>query len=361
MKKKFKLEDTEMRSFRKHICAALTAGLVLIPVEMTFATPMIMPGAVDITNANAPEDYFPEIKTVNHYDESGLPFDDDGGILGTTWYYDADKKLYCKYSNEGELITQEEYPYTDVDVEFGELDIQLSYKRSYGMKVKDNEAVLYLMTPDYFLYAIRIPCDEYEYVISIPAGEYTAYAVQSYDYDEVIIDCPNLPTGCYIPVGETGHMDLNLELTFPPSKLDYGNYKNASAAVAEARREYEMKKASIEEASMEGITIDETSGEETTRESMTFTDANGNLLTTAGSSDWITTVPAPTSAYDAPSANRTTDSLLDYVAAENEVGETNDNVTTMALFVALVIISVALALAVVILAVYIIASRKKKK
>lgn len=354
--KKFILEDTEMRSFRKHICAALTAGLVLIPIEMTFASPMIMPGAVDITDASAPEDYFPEIKTVNYYDNYGMPFDDTGSMLGATWFYDADKDLYCKYNNEGELTTQKEYPYTDTDMEFGELDVQLSYTRSYALNPEGNEAVLYLMASEESMYAIRIPCTQEEYIISIPAGEYTVYAVQSYDYEEVVIDCPNLPTGCYIPVGETGHLDLDLELTFPPSKLNYEDYKFASVKAAEVREDYRRQRAS-----REGITIEETTGEETTRESMTFTDANGNLLTTAGSSDWITTVPVPTSAYEAPSANRTTDSLLDYVAVENEVGETNDNVTTMALFVALVIISVALALAVVVLVVYIIASRKKRK
>lgn len=337
------LEDTEMKSFQKYVCVALTAGWVLIPAEMTSATPMIMPGAVDITDANAPEDYFPEIKTVNYYDNYGMPFDDNGSMLGATWFYDADTDLYCKYNNEGELTTQKEYPYIATDMEFGELDIQLSYKRGYALDPEGKEAVLYLMNSDESVYAIRIPCTQNEYVISIPAGEYITYAVQSYDYEDVIIDCPNPPSGCYIPVGETGHLDLQLELNYTYEQLHLKQLPTSSV-----KFEYERRKASREAASLE----------EATMESMTLTDANGNLLTTAASSDWITTVPASTSAYDMPSADRTTDSLLDYVAMENEVSEKSDT-TTDAVLMALGIGIVVLTIILLVLVVYLITLRKK--
>ena len=72
----------------------------------------------------------------------------------------------------------------------------------------------------------------------------------------------------------------------------------------------------------------------------------------------ITTVPASTSAYDMPSADRTTDSLLDYVAMENEVSEKSDTITDavlMALGIGIVVLTIIL----LVLVVYLITLRKK--
>ena len=161
-----------------------------------FADPWIMPGAVDITDATEIEDYIPEVETIAYYDEYGMPRNENGDIIGSMWCYDPETELYCIYSNEGELTNQKEYPYDISDMELGELDIRLSYRKNYAINPEGMEAVLYLLNSDRYLYAVRIPTTVDEYVVTLPIGEYTPYMVQSYDYDKVIVDCPSLPTEC---------------------------------------------------------------------------------------------------------------------------------------------------------------------
>lgn len=98
-----------------------------------FADPWIMPGAVDITDATEIEDYIPEVETIAYYDEYGMPRNENGDIIGSMWCYDPETELYCIYSNEGELTNQKEYPYDISDMELGELDIRLSYRKNYAI------------------------------------------------------------------------------------------------------------------------------------------------------------------------------------------------------------------------------------
>lgn len=329
-----------MRLFQKSVCAILTAGLVCASFQPVLADPFIMPGAVDITDATSLEDYFPQIKTVDHYDEYGMPYDDTNSLLGFGWYYDPVEELYCKYNNEGELTTQKENPYKDTELKLGDLYIQISYTYSLGLKPDGLESVLYLMNSDGYLYAVRIPCNREADTVFLPEGEYIPYAVQSYDLEQAIIDCPNLPAGCYVPQGGIGHLDLELEVRYNYKQLHMDwSRENSSVEEATATKSQESDDA-LRESVPQISTEEETSVRMDT--SAVPTTAASGLQTSAAST-------------------MKQDSLLDYVATENETAETGDGIATAAIFLALAIGVIVLALAVVVLAVYIIALRKKKR
>ena len=206
-----------------------------------FADPWIMSGAVDITDATEIEDYIPEVETIAYYDEYGMPRNENGDIIGSMWCYDPETELYCIYSNEGELTTQKEYPYDISDMELGELDIRLSYRKNYAINPEGMEAVLYLLNSDRYLYAVRIPTTVDEYVVTLPIGEYTPYMVQSYDYDKVIVDCPSLPTECQILKEDAGHLNLILELTYVEPPLTEEDLTDISLQTAVRSLEYRFE------------------------------------------------------------------------------------------------------------------------
>lgn len=206
-----------------------------------FADPWIMPGAVDITDATEIEDYIPEVETIAYYDEYGMPRNENGDIIGSMWCYDPETELYCIYSNEGELTTQKEYPYDISDMELGELDIRLSYRKNYAINPEGMEAVLYLLNSDRYLYAVRIPTTVDEYVVTLPIGEYTPYMVQSYDYDKVIVDCPSLPTECQILKEDAGHLNLIFELTYVEPPLTEEDLTDISLQTAVRSLDYRFE------------------------------------------------------------------------------------------------------------------------
>lgn len=344
----------------KALSVAAAMSLLTILCENVHADPWIMPGSVDITNATDPEDYIPEIETIASYDKYGMPLDENGSVLGSMWCYDPETKLYCIYDNEGRLTTQKEYPYNTSNMEFGELYIQLSYTRSYMLNPEGMEAVLYLLNSDGYLYAIRIPCTVEEYVATLPAGEYTPYDVRSYDYDQVVIDCPTLPTECYVPKDDVGHLDLALELSWTYYQL---NTVELSRTVTSQKINHEGQWAetAAEESSEE---------EETTRESVAITNEDGKPVTTTESQTWEIAPNAAGTSYYAPTESTTSaslettsamDSLLDQLAGQMTEAEKNDGIETAALVLILLIGVVVLTLAVIILIVYIIVSKKKKE
>lgn len=345
----------------KALSVAIAISLLTILCGNVHADPWIMPGSVDITDATEPEDYIPEIKTIASYDEYGMPRDENGSMLGSVWCYDPEKKLYCIYDSEGQLTTQTDYPYDTSNMEFGELYIQLSYKRSYMLNPEGMESVLYLLNSDGYLYAIRIPCTVEEYVATLPAGEYTPYEVQSYDYDQVVIDCPTLPSECYVPKNDVGHLDLALELTWTYYQL---NTIELSRTVTSQKINHEGQWAET--------TFEESSEEEdeTTNESVAITDEDGKPVTTTESQTWEIAPNAAGTSYYAPTESTTSalsettsakDSLLDQLAGQMTEAEENNGIETAALVLIILVGVVVLTLAVIILIVYIIVSKKKKE
>lgn len=344
----------------KALSVTIAISLLTILCVNVYADPWIMPGSVDITDATEPEDYIPEIKTITSYDEYGMPRDENGSMLGSMWCYDPEKKLYCIYDSEGQLTTQTDYPYDTSNMEFGELYIQLSYKRSYMLNPEGMESVLYLLNSDGYLYAIRIPCTVEEYVATLPAGEYTPYEVQSYDYDQVVIDCPTLPSECYVPKNDVGHLDLALELTWTYYQL---NTIELSRTVTSQKINHEGQWAET--------TFEESSEEdETTNESAAITKEDGKPVTTTESQTWEIAPNEAGTSYYAPTESTTSalsettsakDSLLDQLAGQMTEAEENNGIETATLVLIILVGVVVLTLAVIILIVYIIVSKKKKE
>ena len=348
-----------MKRNLKALSVAVAISLLAIPCGNVHADPWIMPGSVDITDATEPEDYIPEIKTIASYDEYGMPRDENGSMLGSMWCYDPETKLYCIYDSEGQLTTQKDYPYDTSDMEFGELYIQLSYTRSYMLDPEGMESVLYLLNSEGYLYAIRIPCTVEEYIATLPAGEYTPYEVQSYDYDQVVVDCPTLPTECYVPKDDIGHLDLALELTWTYYQL---NTIELSRTVTSQKIKHEGQWAET--------TAEASSEDETTGKSAAITNEEGKTVTTDASQTWEIAPNAAGTSYYAPTESTTSassettsamDSLVDQLAGQMTEAEKNDGIETAALVLILLIGVVVLTLAVIMLIVYIIVSKKKKE
>lgn len=233
-----------MKRLIKRLGVSLAGCCLFIMSGTVSAAPLIMPGAVDITDATGPEDFYPEIESVDHYDENGVPFSAEGSMLGAVWFYNEEEGLYCKYDNEGVLTTQSNYPYETLsDDQMGELELSISYEVSKNTSeiLGDEQIVLYLFSEQNVMYAVRIAYGTQQQTTIIPSGKYYSYAVCSYDTEKMIADCPTLAEGFYVPAGGAGHMDLALEIRLPTMPVREGG--TIAAALTEGATSEETKTA----------------------------------------------------------------------------------------------------------------------
>ena len=175
----------------------------------------------------------------------------------------------------------------------------------------------------------------------------------------MVVDCPTLPTECYVPKDDIGHLDLALELTWTYYQL---NTIELSRTVTSQKIKHEGQWAET--------TAEASSEDETTGKSAAITNEEGKTVTTDASQTWEIAPNAAGTSYYAPTESTTSassettsamDSLLDQLAGQMTEAEKNDGIETAALVLILLIGVVVLTLAVIMLIVYIIVSKKKKE
>lgn len=211
-----------MINFKKKICKVLSLIAVSVITLGSISAEAVIcdwPGCIDVVPGMAVTEYFPEIETVDHYDEYGTACDANGWYING-WYYDPEQDLYIRNGYENNGWQQKENPYADVgNLAMGTVEMYLNYDVKFPDAVLPDSAqvAVYIFSEDYQIYyRIRVDYGVNGYSCQLPVGKYSVYDIQTYD-SVMSVGCNSRTTDFYLTADSPSHVECELVVGFNES------------------------------------------------------------------------------------------------------------------------------------------------